>query len=197
MSLPPRHHIPLAPALLRSLHLNSLFQDLTDLTAQECGKKCQGCLWLVSKKLSAGGQNILVRYLSDLLSCQPRWMTTSVQVSLKGHIKCRYLLVWFMRWASCIAEMMAIDGLRFVAGWSCKDPNGATNWDVRNSVGILSAVLHEIVQQGLWPLPVYSPSQIRDKGDGNRIQNNVLLARCEGSFYWGLVWRIHGSCPTV
>lgn len=83
--------------------------------------------------------------------------------------------------------MVVFDGFTLKVGWSHKDSNGETNRDVSHFVGILSAILHKMFEQGIWTLPVYPPSQTGDERDGNRIQEDLLLAGCEGPFCWGLV----------
>jgi len=118
-----------------------------------------------------------------------------LQVSPEGRIKYGYSLVWSMRWGLDYFVILpvarvVIDGFTFMVGWSHKDSDGEANRDVSKFVGILSAMLHKLFVQGIWPLPVYPPSQTGDERDGNGIQENLLLAGCEDPFCGGLVRKI-------
>lgn len=87
--------------------------------------------------------------------------------------------------------VVVIGGFTSMVGRSHKDSNRETNRDVSKSVAVVSAVLHKMfVLQGIWPLPVYSPSQTGDERDGNGIQENVLLAGREDPFCGSLVRKI-------
>ena len=77
--------------------------------------------------------------------------------------------------------------LHLRVGWSHKHSNGETNRDVGKFIGIQCKMLHKMFEQGIWPLPVYPPSQTGDESDGNRIQEDLLLAGREDLFCWGLV----------